>query len=67
MDDPGERIELHVPLSALVEGAASLPPEGRYLIVCAHGVRSLALAGHLRAQGYAEVYSLAGGLAGVTA
>jgi sulfur-carrier protein adenylyltransferase/sulfurtransferase len=67
MDDPGERIELHVPLSALVEGAASLPPDGRYLIVCAHGVRSLALAGHLRAQGYAEVYSLAGGLAGVTA
>jgi molybdopterin/thiamine biosynthesis adenylyltransferase/molybdopterin synthase catalytic subunit/rhodanese-related sulfurtransferase len=58
-------IEMHVPLSALVEGAAALPRDGRYLVVCAHGVRSLALAEHLRAHGYAEVYSLAGGLAAV--
>ena len=56
-------IELHVPLSAFVEGATALPADGRYLVVCAHGVRSLALAEHLRAHGYAEVYSLAGGLA----
>ena len=56
---------MHVPLSALVEGAAALPRDGRYLVVCAHGVRSLALAEHLRAHGYAEVYSLAGGLAAV--
>jgi rhodanese-related sulfurtransferase len=50
-----------------MQGSTALPPEGRYLIVCAHGVRSLALAGHLRALGYPAVYSLAGGLAAVSA
>jgi molybdopterin/thiamine biosynthesis adenylyltransferase/molybdopterin synthase catalytic subunit/rhodanese-related sulfurtransferase len=64
-DDPDWQIEMHVPLSALVEGAAALPDEGRYLVVCAHGVRSHALAEHLRSHGYREVYSLAGGLAGL--
>jgi rhodanese-related sulfurtransferase len=63
-DDPEHQIELHVPLSAIASGAAPpLPREARYLVVCAHGVRSLALAEHLHAQGYREVYSLAGGLA----
>lgn len=64
-DGPEPAIALHVPLSVLVEGATALPPDGRYLVVCAHGVRSLALAEHLRTHGYAEVYSLAGGLAAV--
>lgn len=63
MDAPDDPIELHVPLSVLLQGGASLPREGRYLIVCAHGVRSLGLTEHLREQGYAAVYSLAGGLA----
>jgi adenylyltransferase/sulfurtransferase len=62
-DDPGRRIDLHVPLGALLEDSTRLPREGRYLVVCAHGVRSLALTEHLRTQGYAQVYSLAGGLA----
>jgi adenylyltransferase/sulfurtransferase len=65
MDDPSGQIEWHVPLSAILQGSAALPPEGRYLIVCAHGVRSLALAEHLRSLGYPEVYSLVGGLAAV--
>ncbi|HET9694237.1 MAG TPA: ThiF family adenylyltransferase [Steroidobacteraceae bacterium] len=64
-DGPVPSIDLHVPLSELVDGSDALPPGGRYLVVCAHGVRSLALAEHLRAQGYGEVYSLAGGLAAV--
>jgi molybdopterin/thiamine biosynthesis adenylyltransferase/molybdopterin synthase catalytic subunit/rhodanese-related sulfurtransferase len=63
-DDPEQQIPLHVPLSAFVNGEATLP-EGRYLLVCAHGVRSRALAEHLRAHGHREVYSLAGGLAGL--
>jgi rhodanese-related sulfurtransferase len=67
MDDPAEQIEWHLPLSAVVEGSAALPRDGRYLVVCAHGVRSLALAEHLRSLGYGEVYSLAGGLAAMTA
>ncbi len=67
MDDPAGQIEWHLPLSAILQGSAALPPEGRYLIVCAHGVRSLALAEHLRSLGYPAVYSLAGGLAAVGA
>ena len=66
-DAPGTSIEMHVPLSGLLDGRSALPPDGRYLIVCAHGVRSLALAEHLRGMGYREVYSLRGGLAAVTA
>ena len=63
MDEPQRQIEWHLPLSALMRGSTALPPDGRYLIVCAHGVRSLALAEHLRSLGYPEVYSLIGGLA----
>ena len=66
-DDPPGPIAWHLPLSAFMQGSTALPPEGRYLIVCAHGVRSLALAGHLRSLGYPAVYSLAGGLAAVGA
>jgi len=66
-DAPDESIEMHVPLSSLLEGRSALPPGGRYLIICAHGVRSLALAERLRGIGYREVYSLRGGLAAVTA
>jgi adenylyltransferase/sulfurtransferase len=66
-DDPAGQIEWHLPLSLLLQGSAALPPEGRYLLVCAHGVRSLALAEHLRSLGYPAVYSLVGGLAAVGA
>ena len=62
-DDPRRQIEWHLPLSAFMQGATALPTDGRYLLVCAHGVRSLALAEHLRSLGYPEVYSLIGGLA----
>ena len=64
-DDPRRQIEWHLPLSAFMQGATALPTDGRYLLVCAHGVRSLALAEHLRSLGYPEVYSLIGGLAGL--
>ncbi len=62
-DPPGLQIPTHLPLSALVNGYVQFPTEGRYLIVCAHGVRSLSVAEQLRAHGQAEVYSLRGGLA----
>jgi adenylyltransferase/sulfurtransferase len=61
-DEPSESIEWHLPLSAFLNGEAALP-DGRYLLVCAHGVRSLALAEQLRERGYRDVFSLAGGLA----
>ena len=62
-DPPGLQIPTHLPLSALVNGYLQFPTEGRYLIVCAHGVRSLSVTEQLRAQGVKDVYSLRGGLA----
>jgi len=62
-DPPGLQIPTHLPLSALVNGYLQFPTEGRYLIVCAHGVRSLSVTEQLRTQGLTEVYSLRGGLA----
>jgi len=62
-DPPWLQIPSHLPLSELVHGHAEFPAEGRYLVICAHGVRSLSLTEHLRSQGQAEVYSLRGGLA----
>ena len=66
-DPPGRQIDLHLPLSELLDGRAAFPAAGRQLIVCAHGVRSLALAEHLRAQGRDGVWSMRGGLAGLRA
>ena len=62
-DPPGLQIPTHLPLSALANGYLQFPTEGRYLIVCAHGVRSRSVTEQLRAQGMADVYSLRGGLA----
>ncbi len=52
-----------IPLMALLDGALSLDPQLRYLLVCAHGIRSRAAAEHLRAVGQGNVWSLRGGLA----
>jgi len=62
-DPPAQRIELHLPMSELLDGRVAFPERGRHLIVCAHGVRSLAIAEQLRHQGRADVYSMRGGLA----
>ncbi len=69
-DPPGLRITRHLPLSEYMNGRSRLDDlndGGRYLIVCAHGVRSLALTEELRAHGHAAVYSLRGGLAALRA
>jgi adenylyltransferase/sulfurtransferase len=66
-DPPEERIELHLPLSLLLDGRVALPQADGYLIVCAHGVRSLALTEQLRSMGYPRTWSLRGGLAAITA
>jgi sulfur-carrier protein adenylyltransferase/sulfurtransferase len=63
LDPPGLDTGLHLPLSELLDGRRSFPAQGRHLIVCAHGVRSLSLAEHLREHGRAEVYSMRGGIA----
>jgi adenylyltransferase/sulfurtransferase len=53
----------HLPIGQLLHGRTALPPLGRYLLVCASGKRSLAAAQELRSRGYAEVFSLRGGIA----
>jgi sulfur-carrier protein adenylyltransferase/sulfurtransferase len=53
-----------LPLGRLLDGALAVEPEQRYLLVCAHGVRSHAAAEFLRARGHPNVWSLQGGLAG---
>ena len=66
-DGPATETGLHLPLSELMDGRAEFPTKGRLLVVCAHGVRSLALTEHLRAQGHPAVWSMRGGLAGLRA
>lgn len=52
-----------LPLGQLLEGRLEMEAGARYLLVCAHGVRSRAAAEMLRAQGRNNVFSLRGGLA----
>ncbi|HEX8754777.1 MAG TPA: ThiF family adenylyltransferase [Steroidobacteraceae bacterium] len=55
----------HLPVAQLLHGGAPLPP-GRYLLVCASGKRSLAAAQELRSRGFAQVFSLRGGIAALS-
>lgn len=52
----------HIPMAALLAHPEQLSPEGRYVLVCASGRRSLAAARELARRGL-DVHSLAGGLA----
>lgn len=52
-----------IPLPSLLGAVATLDPRLRYLLVCAHGIRSRAAAMQLRAAGRGNVWSLRGGLA----
>ncbi len=53
-----------LPLGRLLDGQLNPDPSRRYLLVCAHGVRSHAAAEYLRSRGSPNVWSLQGGLAG---
>jgi adenylyltransferase/sulfurtransferase len=55
----------HVPMPELL--AAGLPTDGRYLIVCARGSRSLAVVRVLRERGVAGAVSLRGGVEALVA
>jgi adenylyltransferase/sulfurtransferase len=54
----------HIAMPALLADPGQLPSNGRYLLVCASGKRSLATARELRKRGL-DVHSLAGGLQGL--
>jgi molybdopterin/thiamine biosynthesis adenylyltransferase/molybdopterin synthase catalytic subunit/rhodanese-related sulfurtransferase len=53
----------HLPIAQLLHGERTLPAAKRYLLVCASGKRSLAAAEELRSRGFAEIFSLRGGIA----
>lgn len=53
-----------IPLPQLLSGLAD-PGPGRWLVLCAHGQRSLYGAAVLRQLGHADATSLRGGLAGL--
>ncbi|MGH8244732.1 MAG: ThiF family adenylyltransferase [Steroidobacteraceae bacterium] len=55
---------LALPLGRLLDGGLRVDANARYLLVCAHGVRSRAAAELLRSRGHPNVWSLRGGLAG---
>ena len=55
----------HIPMAELLHGNTKLAPSGKYLLVCASGRRSYAAAEELRSRGFAEVYSLRGGVTGL--
>jgi adenylyltransferase/sulfurtransferase len=55
----------HIPMSSLLEDHHALDPERRYLLVCARGSRSRAMALELRHHGLPRVFSLRGGIAGL--
>jgi len=61
---PADRA-LHIPLGDLLHGAPRIPRAEKHLLVCASGRRSLAAVQELYDKGYAEVYSLRGGIAGL--
>jgi adenylyltransferase/sulfurtransferase len=55
----------HIPMAELLHGSDSLAPAGKYLLICASGRRSFAAAEELRSRGFAQVYSLRGGVSGL--
>jgi adenylyltransferase/sulfurtransferase len=55
---------LAIPRQEILNGR-NLPDDGRYLLICSRGIRSLATCLTLRERGVSEVYSLSGGVQGL--
>lgn len=52
----------HIPLGSFATAAASLDPEAEIVLLCHHGMRSLAAANHLVQRGFRRVWNLSGGI-----
>ena len=52
----------NIPMAELLHGTPPFTPQGKTLLVCATGRRSLAATQELRARGQQQVYSLKGGI-----
>jgi adenylyltransferase/sulfurtransferase len=53
----------HIPMAQLLYGNPEFTPNGKTLLVCASGRRSLAATQELRSRGVSAIYSLRGGVA----
>jgi rhodanese-related sulfurtransferase len=56
---PGSR---HIPMRQIPESLADLPRDQPILVLCHHGARSLRVTQFMRANGFAHVSNIAGGI-----
>lgn len=53
---------LHIPMQQVPERLAEVPKDRAVLVLCHHGMRSMAVAEWLRKRGYDRVENVAGGI-----
>lgn len=58
------RIEgaLHIPMGQIPERAEALPKDGKLVIFCHHGMRSMNVLQYLEAKGFTNVINMSGGI-----
>ncbi len=52
----------HIPMGDIPARIAEFEPNEEIVVVCHHGVRSFQVASYLKANGFKNVYNLAGGI-----
>ncbi len=55
---------VHIPMDELPDRLGELDKAAEVVVMCHHGVRSMAVAGFLRESGYERVSSMSGGIHG---
>lgn len=53
---------MHIPMGQVQERADSLPKDGKLVIYCHHGMRSMNVCQYLEAHGFTNAINLAGGI-----
>ena len=53
---------LHIPMGQIPERCDSLPKEGKLVVYCHHGMRSLNVCQYLEARGFTNTINLGGGI-----
>jgi rhodanese-related sulfurtransferase len=58
------RIEgaLHIPMGQVPDRADALPKEGKLVVFCHHGMRSMNVCQYLEARGFTNTINMAGGI-----
>ncbi|MDH4228547.1 MAG: rhodanese-like domain-containing protein [Nitrospirota bacterium] len=53
---------VHIPMGEIPHRLRELDPDKEIVVYCHHGVRSFQVAAYLKANGFGQVYNLAGGI-----